>query len=394
MADYKRVLAAIHRITVTRGWQDVEIDLRQCSAAFAGPVLALAATARRLEGGGIDVTVTPPADQTLNRLFRNAGWLHAFNPAESAPQPHVGSPHVPAISFHTEQERHTAVNRTLDTILASLPGLAREDLNALEWAVNETTENVLSHSESAFGGFVQLSAFTSRRQVEMVVADGGIGIPATIRQRFPGTFPDSRAVDLAIQEGVTHLPQQHQGNGLFGTVEIARVTKGYVRIHSGYAHLAYEGDRLLLDDDKIPLNGTLVVACLDCSDPGALGRALRFDGVQHHGLDVVDMRYTSDDLTSIVFVVKRDSASLGSREAGAGFRTKIENLMGMRPQDPVVLDFSGVTIMSSSFADEVVGKLFRAMGPLAFMARVRLQGLTPTVRGLLDRAITQRAGSE
>ena len=47
-------------------------------------------------------------------------------------------------------------------------------------------------------------------------------------------------------------------------------------------------------------------------------------------------------------------------------------------------------LVSSSFADELVGKLFASLGPLAFSARVRNLGMDATVRGLVDMAIMQR----
>lgn len=58
---------------------------------------------------------------------------------------------------------------------------------------------------------------------------------------------------------------------------------------------------------------------------------------------------------------------------------------------PLLLDWTGVLLVSSSFADELVGKLFASLGPLAFSARVRKVGMDATVRGLVDKAIMQRA---
>ena len=48
-------------------------------------------------------------------------------------------------------------------------------------------------------------------------------------------------------------------------------------------------------------------------------------------------------------------------------------------------------LVSSSFADELVGKLFASLGPLAFSARVRNIGMDAMVHGLVDKAIMQRA---
>ena len=66
----------------------------------------------------------------------------------------------------------------------------------------------------------------------------------------------------------------------------------------------------------------------------------------------------------------------------------LENLL--RERRTIVLDFSGVGVISSSFADEVFGRLFVEMGPRAFMTRIEMHHVDPTVEGLIDRAIVQR----
>ena len=91
----------------------------------------------------------------------------------------------------------------------------------------------------------------------------------------------------------------------------------------------------------------------------------------------------------MVFVVKDEAQrDLGSRQGGIRIRGVINNLL--RSHTPVVLDFDGVGVISSSFADEVFGRLFVDMGPRAFMKRIEMRHVDPTVEGLIDRAIMQR----
>jgi anti-sigma regulatory factor (Ser/Thr protein kinase) len=390
LSDYKRLLATIYNIADGRGFEDFGLDLSGLTAAFAGPMLAVAADIARHRLTGRNVSVIFPSDDKLYRLFRNAGWLKLLSPSEEAAASHANSQHVPAVSFVTSDDQFEVTNRLIDAVLASLPGLTRSDLAALEWAINEVSDNVLVHSESEVGGFVQLSAFPDQRRIELAVADAGVGIPETLRQALPELRPDSRALEQAVVEGVTRSKAIGRGNGLFGTMEIARVSEGYIHIHSGYGRLRNEHADLRLANDKVPFHGTLVVVSLDCSDPGALGRALRFDGEKYDPPDIIDTRYTTEDEEDILFLIARDAPSIGSRGAGEAFRTKVENLLGMRPDSRLVLDFTGVVIISSSFADEVIGKLFTKLGPLGFMRRVVLKGLSPAVNGLIERALRMR----
>ena len=80
--------------------------------------------------------------------------------------------------------------------------------------------------------------------------------------------------------------------------------------------------------------------------------------------------------------------AFGSRRGGKRVRAMIENLLGENRS--VTLDFKGVAVFSSGFADEVFGRLFVSMGPCAFMARIRMRNVAPTVGGLIDGAIAQR----
>ena len=81
--------------------------------------------------------------------------------------------------------------------------------------------------------------------------------------------------------------------------------------------------------------------------------------------------------------------AFGSRRGGKRVRGMIGNLL--RENRSVTLDFKDVAVFSSGFADEVFGRLFVEMGPTAFMARVKMLNVDPTVSGLIDRVIKQRA---
>lgn len=89
--------------------------------------------------------------------------------------------------------------------------------------------------------------------------------------------------------------------------------------------------------------------------------------------------------------LRDECTGFGSRLAGRQLRHKCLNLLNAEATKPLVLDWTGVALVSSSFADEFVGRPFAALGPLAFSAGVRNLGMEPTVRGLVEMAILQRA---
>ncbi|MBW4561646.1 MAG: STAS-like domain-containing protein [Mojavia pulchra JT2-VF2] len=56
----------------------------------------------------------------------------------------------------------------------------------------------------------------------------------------------------------------------------------------------------------------------------------------------------------------------------------------------VILDFSGVAVISSSFADEFIGKLVVKYGFFNFQSIITLQGMNPVIQGILHRSVAQR----
>ncbi len=57
-------------------------------------------------------------------------------------------------------------------------------------------------------------------------------------------------------------------------------------------------------------------------------------------------------------------------------------------------DFKGVGVVSSSFADEVLGKLAAAMGEQQFRRRVFIENASVTNRSLIERAISLRISDD
>ena len=71
-------------------------------------------------------------------------------------------------------------------------------------------------------------------------------------------------------------------------------------------------------------------------------------------------------------------------------RNKAQYLLQTSPTLPLVISWTNVTVIASSYADEFVGKLFVDLGPIAFMSRVKLINMDPVVQTLINKAIMQR----
>jgi hypothetical protein len=258
--------------------------------------------------------------------------------------------------------------------------------------VNEITDNVLNHASSPIGGAVQLTTKSKSNIVEFVVCDAGLGIPRTLREAHPHLTSDSQALDAAIREGVTRNKTTNMGNGLYGSFRLANLSSGYFSINSGFAILKYNKARgLHITQEQIPYGGTAIVCGISTANPDILSEALSFRGKPYSpGFSVVDRII---DLEGAVIKLKDEVKSFGSRDAAKPVRIKIENIISAC-SNQLEIDLNDVALISSSFADEVFGKLFSQLGPINFMQRVRISGGNRIVRQLIDRAITQRLATE
>lgn len=387
-----RPLAGLHQAIHQAGYVDVVLDFSRCEIADPASMLALCAQVTKLQYEGIDFSLILPATDKLQRLFRNANWAYFIDSRHYDESTFGGFTQLPATRYSSDEDQYKAVNRIVNAILGAIPDIARKDFAALEWAINELTDNVLVHSHSAVGGFVQVSTFQRhKKRVAFIVADAGIGIPNSLRLGHPGITSDVDALDKAIREGVTRDKSLGQGNGLFGTFQICSRSKGFFQVESGYGKLSFrEPIGLRIKKQAVPYEGTLVVAEIDFSVPDLLQEALKFNGKVHEPRDYVESHYQDAQASRIIFKIAEEAKSFGSRVAGRPLRNTLTNLARMLPGQEVIIDFTDVALVSSSFADELIGKLFAEFGPMEFMARFKLVGASETVQQLIDRAISQR----
>lgn len=377
-----------------KGYEDCTLDFSNITAAFTDGAVPLIATVARLRAEGMEFEVTLPKRANLSNLFLNTNWAFYLNPQKYWRANILHARHLATQQFSTPQEQKAAVDTLLDVLMKTVQ-TPREQLQALEWAVNEVTDNVLNHADSPQGGFVQATAL--RNCVVFSVADTGMGVLASLRQGLTWLRNDIQALGEAVKAGVTRGRNYGMGNGLAGTLKLATYSGGNFSILSGAGHLSVrpgarggmESARRFLPK-RVLYSGTIVSATImrtaDEKMHEALGLTARMGGTFDH----IDAVYTTTDGEALMLRLAQETAGVGSRASGREIRTKCMNLLTADPAKPLVLDWSGVPVIASSFADELVGYLFVELGPIAFSARIRNTGMDPLVKSLLDKAIIDR----
>ena len=394
-ADCHHFMMEAIRATQDQGFQELSFDLRRCDSAYPDGLVPLAATADWLRQIGVGVSAVLPDLEIVRRLLLKTNVAYFLDPAQFASQAIQPDRHVQLRRFETLGEQ-VAIVRDLVDVALRMTQWSRDVLQGFEWSINEVMDNVLNHANSPSGGFIQATTFSDR--VAFTVADCGQGILASLREGYPGLRNDTDAIGEAVKAGVTRNPDKGQGNGLAGTLRIATQSGGSFTVSSGRGILnvfhkpedrTVNSKRLVLIPQQ-SIRGTIVSAQILRNAEFRMDEALGFTKAIGGQFDVIEAQYETEDGTGFMIKLAQETTGFGSRMAGEQFRNKCLNLLNADPSKPLVIDWQGIPVISSSFADESFGKLFVNLGPIGFAARVRNLNMEPLVRKLVDKAVVQR----
>ena len=264
-------------------------------------------------------------------------------------------------------------------------------LNAIEWSLNEVMDNVIQHSKTGFG-YVMGQLHSTSKNIAFTVFDSGQGIYNSMRdsEHHPRTTID--AITLAIQEEVTRDKSIGQGNGLFGLHSIVKQGKGKLVITSGKGSYIFN-DGFVKTYDSLPCislktPGTIVDFQLNYANDMSLDRALVFRGKQY---ELINIHYEEleDDYGRIVYKLVDHSEGTGTRDAAIRVKNEILNILS-EEQKPITIDFTGIAVISSSFSDELLAKLFLSLGMFQFNNLIKIKGLDQSQQNILQRSVLQR----
>ena len=370
------------------------IDFRGVTKVFPNGMLPIICSVDELREAGINVFVNLPQDNETRRIFRSVNWAYFLSPEQFQKSDSTYDRHLVTRRFITAEEQLKAVNDFMDVVLRTMT-ISKDIISGLEWSINEITDNVLNHSDSNNGGIIQASTHYKENKIIFAVADGGIGFLKSMQEGFPNLRTELDAIGEAIKAGVTRNPKYGQGNGLAGSLRITTMTGGSLEVFSGNGRLIATKDKIV----RKPLrharfNGALVSGEINIVDNFSISEALNFNSKNYIPLDIIDLKYEMEDIDCLMLVMKEESTGFGSRKSGFQIRTKVMNLLKAKPNYPIVINWEGVPVISSSFADELIGKLFVELGAMTFSSLVKNRNMESLIKNLLDKAVAQRLTQE
>lgn len=367
------------RAALQRGVDALTFDMTDTTGFYPSVAVPVAAVLDWSRSHGVRVAMRGVSPVLEKMSVRNPLEASRANLTDNEPLSRVWA-------YFDDQQANQLTNSYMDVIRRKIV-CTTGVLEALEWCLYEVLDNVVQHAQSGTG-FAMMQMHARTHRLAVCVGDTGRGVQRSLAESAnykPRTAFD--ALTLAIKEGVTRDNVSNQGNGLFGLFRIVEQNNGRLTMRSGRGLMLLQGDRISGNNNQPILgpdnHGTFVDFQLVADRPVDMGEALSYRHVNDflEGLE--------DETGQHVVRIREHSGGAGSRAAAKELRTFLENITNSGA-GVVEIDFSGQAVVSSSFADEVVGKLVAKLGFVTFTRRYRLSNMNPTVAGLIDRAIAKR----
>jgi hypothetical protein len=360
------------------------VDLQYPSFFGLAGVVPLIALISEYSARGWVFDIAIPQEPLMAAYWRSTGWLQAIL-EEELPNALMQKTYTPIVRFDNHHTLNAAISDALN-VLSISSEYPTGVLSAIEWTLNEIADNVLVHSQTL--GWMQVIARPSRKSIDFVVADCGIGIPTSLRTSYPQLASDGDALNLAIERGVTRDKTVGQGNGLAGSVRIAEAMGGWLTIVSESAMLRIfdNNKRKLLGLNRFP--GTFVEFTIPTTATVDLTDALW----GHTPSSTFEFSHVNR--SGILFMLANEDSAFGNRASGADLAIRLRNIMNENPNELVIIDFAGIDLTSASFLDEFLGKLMKRFGIASFHRRVQLINMAPFIERTLDEVLAQRMREE
>ena len=329
---------------------------------------------------GVKIWVSCPPDSY-------ASHVRLYNPIPAEEIISEISPFNKVFSFSSEEGVFKLVNTYL-IALRQADELEKGVIQSLEWCMNETIDNVLQHSMTDVG-FVMAQLNRTNKTFNFCVFDSGIGIYNSLRNTKHAPEDALSAIKLSMKERITRDASIGQGNGLWGLSQIIKETNGRLNISSGGARFVY--DHGLIKENYMGSfnfganNGTTMIDFLiDYSSPIDIVGAL-------NGYEPIDVwaENHENDLGEIELDVAKEASGTGTRKSAERLRNIVRNFLKSQ-YSSVILDFRDVSMLSSSFADELIGKLIADMGFSKFLQCITITNLNEYNSLIVNRSVGQR----
>ncbi len=290
-------------------------------------------------------------------------------------------------------DAHT-LNDVYQQVLAALTNhfeIEVSVLQALSYCFYEILDNVHIHSGKPLG--TAITHFDADKDVlRVLVADDGMGIRQSLAENENfRDITEADAIRMCIEDSVTD--GKGMGFGLYATSRLMKDVGLQFIIHSGNHKLIHKDNSTEVIENGY-WQGTIVYMEITTS------KEINPNDVVDHRTDAEEQYNESfietDELEALWLNGNSTSefrfcdiaTDFGTREMGAKIREQLRPMFSENTR--IALDFTGVNVVSNSFADECIAKLLLDMSLDKLKQRITFRGLNPMAERSILVALQRR----
>jgi hypothetical protein len=386
-APVVRVIRYLRR-SEAQGKRAVAFDFDGCQGIYPNAVAPVAAVVDLFRQRGLDVKFmnVPPA---LHRVSLD-------HPVEATKANLRQQPaHWNTVWRYSDGDQVFALAKSLIEDLIERIEFGPGVLEALSWCLYEILDNVLQHARIGTG-YIMLQYMPGARRLAVCIADAGIGVHKSfIEGGHYQPILAKDALELAVAQW-TSSTGEPRGNGLYGLAEVVGQNIGTLDLRSGRALLHRSrtqrysiqldpAEQLFIDADHYC---TAVDFQLSVQNPVHISEVLGGAHFYNHEIEPL-----MDDEGMVVVPISEYASKVATRDGAIALKVRLLNYLA-EGAPHVTLDFTGVGVISSSFADETIGRLVEHFGIAGFFERFSFRSVSDINQSLIDRAIQARGQSD
>lgn len=280
-----------------------------------------------------------------------------------------------------------ALQEYLSSAFVAVDGL----LEGLIWNINEVMDNVIQHSEVSCG-YVMGQMTNDNNHLSICVFDNGIGILNSFKGSQYRPKKSSDAITLALKKGVTRDCKIGQGNGLWGLSEILKENNGLLTIKTGGAQYSVSGNEdpciKNLKADQFYGSNRYLTTMIDFQLNN--NKSICLDKIFNNRVPVqLWLEDMENENGEHVISLSEEKWGTGTRSGAQKIRNEAENVL-IIGKTRVVFDFTDVYIVSSSFSDELFGKLIEKYGFIGFQKAFRITNTSEINEKIINKSVLMR----
>ena len=368
-----------------KGCTDFEIVFKD-DGAFSNACVPIAGVINYYKKIGCNFKISFPYESYISNTFLDS----PLSINENISNDKIKNPFNKVWFFESDTEINNLINSYIFSIRQS-DIVGDGVLRSIEWCLCEVMDNIIQHSNAEYG-YIMGQIHHNTKRLNFCIFDTGIGIYNSLKSSKYNPATPLDAITIALQENVTRDNNIGQGNGLWGLSNIINLSKGSLMISSGgatYINDCGKTNTIKCGHFNLGKYGTTTVDFqLDYSKDINISKALSNGDYQPVDLWLENLESDNDENIVIINVLEMSNGT-GTRKSAEKLRNLTLNII-KNDKKIIVLDFSEVNIVSSSFADELIGKIIKEIGFLAFNQVYRIINVESSIAAIINRSVEQR----